>query len=222
MGRIKQQTFRLCSSVFLIMVTGCATEQMMMEEAGDSATQVLAQSPSLSIESEVIADKVRRRRRIHAWDEVLDPARFPDTFFKHYGVNPTIDTSVENVSTFSADVDTASYSISRAYLKRGVLPVPEAVRVEEFVNAFDYDYSAPSNFSADAFTVHTEGFPSPTRKGYHVLHLGLKGQHLEPSLRKSANLIFVVDVSGSMASENRLGLVKRSLGVLGAIVKYGV
>ena len=82
------------------------------------------------------------------------------------------------------------------------------------MNAFDYDYSAPSNISADAFTVHTEIFPSPTRKGYHIRHLRLKGQYLEPSLRRSANPIFVVDVSGSMASENRLGLVKRSLGVL--------
>ena len=138
-------------------------------------------------------------------------ARFDAMYFQHYGVNPTIDVAEEPFSTFSVDVDSASYTLARSYLERGALPPEDSVRVEEFVNAFDYGYEAPSEA---AFSVQAEVFPSPNRKGYHVLHVGLKGREIAPSARKPANLVFVIDVSGSMQMENRLGLVKRSLGLL--------
>ena len=132
-------------------------------------------------------------------------------YLQHYGVNPTIETSDEAVSTFAADVDTGSYSLARAWLGRGELPSEAAVRVEEFVNAFDYAYRAPEK---EAFAVQVEVFPSPNRKGYHVLHLGLKGKDVRASERKPANLVFTLDVSGSMSQENRLGLAKRALEML--------
>ncbi|MCC6525040.1 MAG: VWA domain-containing protein [Polyangiaceae bacterium] len=132
-------------------------------------------------------------------------------FFKHYGVNPTIDTAEEAFSTFGIDVDTASYSLVRSYLERGAMPPDEAVRVEEIVNAFDYGYEPPADA---AFSVQAEAFPSPNRKGYHVLHIGLRGMDVSAAARKPANLVFVIDVSGSMAMENRLGLVKKSLRLL--------
>jgi len=130
---------------------------------------------------------------------------------QHYGVNPTIETADEPFSTFAADVDTGSYTLSRAWLNRGELPSESAVRVEEFVNAFDYAYRAPEK---EAFAVQVEVFPSPNRKGYHVLHLGLKGKEVRAADRKPANLVFTLDVSGSMAQENRLGLAKRALELL--------
>ncbi|MBS1152386.1 MAG: von Willebrand factor type domain protein [Myxococcaceae bacterium] len=132
-------------------------------------------------------------------------------YLQHYGVNPTIETSDEATSTFAADVDTASYSLARAWLGRGELPHEGAVRVEEFINSFDYAYRPPEK---EAFAVQVEVFPSPNRKGYHVLHLGLKGKEVRASERKAANLIFTLDVSGSMAQENRLGLAKRALELL--------
>jgi len=85
------------------------------------------------------------------------------------------------------------------------------VRVEEIVNAFDYGYQAPSS---DVFAVHAEAAPSPNRKGYHVLHIGVKGKEVKRAARKAAVLTFVVDVSGSMDADNRIGLVKRSLRLL--------
>ncbi|MCP4664596.1 MAG: VWA domain-containing protein, partial [bacterium] len=109
---------------------------------------------------------------------------------------------------FSVDVDTASYAIARAYLQRQALPPEEAIRVEEFVNSFDYGYRAPDG---EVFSLNAEAFPSPNRRGYHVLHLGLKGREIAPEDRLPANLVFVIDVSGSMDMENRLGLVKESL-----------
>ncbi|MDH5509853.1 MAG: von Willebrand factor type A domain-containing protein [Nitrospinota bacterium] len=143
--------------------------------------------------------------------KVINDKPFHDMYFKHYGVNPTIDTEEEPFSTFSVDVDTASYTVARSYLDRGHLPEEDAIRVEEFINAFDYGYSPPTE---EAFGLNAEAFPSPNRRGYHVLHIGLKGKVVDPKNRKPANLVFVVDTSGSMETENRLGLVKKGLGHL--------
>ncbi len=142
---------------------------------------------------------------------VVNGKPYADTYFQHYGVNPTVDTEEEPLSTFSADVDTASYSLARGYLQRGHLPEEAAVRVEEFVNAFRYAYADPGEAP---FAVQVEGFPSPNRKGYHVLKLGMRAREITAAARKPALLVFTVDVSGSMAMENRLGLVKRSLALL--------
>ncbi|MHA7628542.1 YfbK domain-containing protein [Corallococcus sp. M7] len=137
--------------------------------------------------------------------------RFFDMYFKGYGVNPTVDTEEERFSTFSVDTDTASYTLTRAYLERGALPDEQAVRVEEFVNTFDYGYA---NAPDAPFSVNVEGFPSPARKGYQVVHIGVKARDVSRAERKPGHLVFVIDVSGSMAMESRLGLVKRSLRLL--------
>jgi Ca-activated chloride channel family protein len=135
-----------------------------------------------------------------------------DMYFEGYGVNPTLDTEEEPVSTFSIDVDTASYALTRAYLERGLLPDEQAVRVEEFVNTFRPGDAPPTDGAPLA--VHVEGFASPVRQGYHVLRVGLRARDVAPGARKPAHLVFVVDVSGSMDMENRLGLVKGALRLL--------
>ncbi|MFP2960838.1 von Willebrand factor type A domain-containing protein [Myxococcus sp. 1LA] len=132
-------------------------------------------------------------------------------YFQGYGVNPTVNTEEERFSTFSVDTDSASYTLTRAYLERGSLPNEQAVRVEEFVNTFDYGYT---NQGSEPFSVQVEGFPSPVRKGYHVVHVGVKAREVSRPQRKPSHLVFVIDVSGSMNLENRLGLVKRALHLL--------
>ncbi|NTX53661.1 von Willebrand factor type A domain-containing protein [Myxococcus sp. CA039A] len=147
---------------------------------------------------------LRRLRR----GEPMTRAHYFDMYFKGYGVNPTVETEDERFSTFSVDTDTASYTLARAYLERSVLPSEGAVRVEEFVNTFDHAYPAP----ADApFNVHVEGFPSPARKGYQVVRIGVKAREVSDAQRKPSHLVFVIDVSGSMQGDQRLGLVKRAL-----------
>ena len=140
-------------------------------------------------------------------------AAYDDVFFKEYGTNPFIDTEDDHLSTFGMDVDTASYSVTRRYLRDGYLPPPEAVRVEEFVNAFDYNYAPPSQ---DAFAVHIEGAPSRFGEGkrLQLLRIGIQGRVVPDENRKDAMLTFVIDVSGSMAMESRLELVKRALTLL--------
>jgi Ca-activated chloride channel homolog len=135
----------------------------------------------------------------------------PDMFFQHQGTNPFVAVEEDPLSTFGLDVDTASYTVARNYLTRGELPPASAVRVEEFVNALPADYAPPRN---EAFAIHVEAAPSPFRRGYHLLRVGLKAREVRAHERKRANLTFVIDVSGSMAMENRLGLVQRSLRLL--------
>src|SRR5690606_21924815 len=104
-----------------------------------------------------------------------------------------------------------SYALVRSYLQRGSMPPEPAVRVEEVINAFDYGYASPTR---EAFLVQAEAFPSPNRRGYHLLHLGIRGREVPREARAPANLVFVIDTSGSMDQDNRLGLVQRSLGML--------
>ena len=140
-------------------------------------------------------------------------AAYHDVYFKGHGTNPFIDTEDDCLSTFGMDADSASYAVTRRYLTDGHLPPTEAVRVEEFINAFEYNYAPPTDA---AFAVHLEGAPSKFGKGkrLQLLRIGIQGQVIPDTDRKDAILTFVIDVSGSMARENRLGLVKRALRLL--------
>jgi Ca-activated chloride channel family protein len=116
------------------------------------------------------------------------------------------------LSTFSIDVDTASYSNVRRFLSQGQLPPSGAVRVEELVNYFSYAYPEPS---ADVpFSVTTEVAQAPWNPKHKLLLVGLQGKHLAPAQLPARNLVFLLDVSGSMNEPNKLPLLKRSLSTL--------
>jgi len=138
---------------------------------------------------------------------------YGDVFFDPTGVNPFVDTEDDRLSTFGLDVDTGSYTITRRYLRDGHLPPPSAIRVEEFVNAFDYDDPAPRR---NDFLLMAEGAPNPFggRERSYILRFAVTARQVDAADRPPALLIFTVDVSGSMARENRLGLVKRALAAL--------
>jgi Ca-activated chloride channel family protein len=117
------------------------------------------------------------------------------------------------VSTFSIDVDTASYSFVRASLNRNVLPQPAAVRTEEMVNYFPYSYASAR--SADQpFSTNIAVFPSPWTEGRKLVRIGIRGYEIQRASRPRANLVFLIDTSGSMNAPNRLPLVKQSLAML--------
>ncbi|MDQ3704660.1 MAG: VWA domain-containing protein [Chloroflexota bacterium] len=126
--------------------------------------------------------------------------------------NPFIATSEDRLSTFAMDVDTGSYTAARNYINTGMLPPAHTVRVEEFVNYFDYSYPPPQ---VDVFGIYVDSAPSPFGQGTNqIVRVGIQGQHIEASNRKDAVLTFVIDVSGSMQEPNRLPLVKQALGLL--------
>ncbi|MEM0992988.1 MAG: VWA domain-containing protein [Bacteroidota bacterium] len=118
----------------------------------------------------------------------------------------------EPLSTFSIDVDQASYSNCRRYLNQGVLPPPNAVRIEEFINYFDYDY--PQAKDGHPFTVSTEISDCPWAKGHKLAHIGIQGKTMETSELPPSNLVFLLDVSGSMSDYNKLPLLKKAFKLL--------
>jgi secreted protein with Ig-like and vWFA domain len=115
----------------------------------------------------------------------------------------------EPLSTFSIDVDTASYTNVRRFLSRGNMPNKDAVRIEEMVNYFDYKYQQPKD--EKPFAVHTEMTTAPWNSKHKLLRIGLKGKEIDWSDRKASNLVFLIDVSGSMSDPNKLPLVKQGL-----------
>lgn len=127
----------------------------------------------------------------------------------HYGVNPWTETSRDPLSTFAADVDTASYTFARRVLNEGGLPPAAAIRVEEFVNAFDYAFPAPR--AGSPFSVIMDAAPSPLDAKHHIVRAGVATPDKSNEDRKPTNLVFLVDVSGSMAPQDRLPLAKQSL-----------
>ncbi len=145
---------------------------------------------------------------------VVRPDRAQDgDRYEEGDVNPVQLVSDAPVSTFSIDVDTASYANVRRYLNEGVLPPADAVRVEELINYFDYAY-APPNSVNQPFATDIALFDAPWDPGSQLLRVGLKGYTIEAEARPAANLVFLVDTSGSMKSPDKLPLLKRSLRLL--------
>jgi Ca-activated chloride channel family protein len=135
-----------------------------------------------------------------------------DNYYQDYGVNPRTSPERDHLSTFALDVDTASYTVAQRYIQDGSLPPIEAVRVEEFVNAFDQGYASPPGA---AFSIFADGAPNPfVGDRQYYLRFGVQGYRVPDEERKPLRLTFVIDISGSMSRENRLELVKDSLRLL--------
>lgn len=118
----------------------------------------------------------------------------------------------EPLSTFSIDVDTATYSTVRRLLNDSQLPIANSVRIEELVNYFDYDYPQPRD--EHPFSVYTEYGVCPWNTDHRLVHIGLQGKKLDMAKAPPSNLVFLIDTSGSMDAPNRIGLVQKSLNLL--------
>lgn len=148
-------------------------------------------------------------------DMVTMPTSYQDVGrdkFEDFEVNTFKSVAVEPVSTFSSDVDTASYSFIRRQLNSGVLPQKDAVRIEEMVNYFNYDYPVPTT-RAEPFKPTVTITDSPWAEGRKLMHIGIKGYQLEKAELRS-NIVFLLDVSGSMNASDKLPLVKSSMKML--------
>lgn len=152
--------------------------------------------------------------------------RLPLMYFQGYGVNPFVDADEDNLSTFALDGDTASYELGKSYLERGWLPEADSVRVEEWVNAFEQGYASPES----GLSLMVDGGESRFgEEGYKLMRVGVSSA-VPQGERDPVSLVFVVDVSGSMESDGRLGLAKSMMLVLldmlvgsdrAALVTYG-
>lgn len=141
------------------------------------------------------------------------PVERPNTeSYDHIADNPFMETTQNPLSTFSIDVDTASYSNIRRFLEDTSLPPKDAVRIEELVNYFDYDYKGPGD--ENPFAARFEMTEAPWNTEHKLLRIGLKAIEMDPKERPATNLVFLIDVSGSMGDRNKLPLVKDSLRIL--------
>ena len=139
------------------------------------------------------------------WHEDVNRENYLD-----YDDNPVKVAAEEPVSTFSVDVDTVSYANVRRLLMQGALPPMDAVRAEEMINYFDYDYALPENRDTP-FAVTTEVAPSPWNADSYLVQIGIQGYEIDDSERPAANLVFLLDVSGSMDDPAKLPLLVNAL-----------
>ncbi len=138
-------------------------------------------------------------------NETTDTERYADM-----AANPVIAVRAEPISTFSVDVDTGAYSNARRFLNQGRMPPTDAVRIEEFINYFDYQYPTPVS-QTQPFSVSTELARAPWNADRWLLKVGLKGYELALDKLPASNLVFLLDVSGSMQAPEKLPLVKTAM-----------
>ncbi|MGE4248461.1 MAG: von Willebrand factor type A domain-containing protein [Parvibaculaceae bacterium] len=152
---------------------------------------------------------------------LAQPADQIDSYYRDQGrdtftdiaTNPVKIAKEEPVSTFSVDVDTASYSFVRGSLNQNVLPQKDAVRVEEMVNYFPYDYAGPAD-KAMPFKANVSVFPSPWNPDTRLMHIGIKGFSLNGQEKPKSNLVFLIDTSGSMDAPDKLPLLQNAMKML--------
>ena len=153
-------------------------------------------------------------RRVLNYNPLNEPR--DDTSREQYNQiieNPFQDAKSNGISTFSIDVDAASYANIRRFLNDNQLPPRDAVRIEEMINYFDYQYDAPRS-GRHPFEVNTEIAPCPWNPKNRLMTIGIQGEKIDVGQLPASNLVFLIDVSGSMSSENKLPLVKQSLSML--------
>jgi Ca-activated chloride channel family protein len=158
--------------------------------------------------------KVPARRARRSLDGLVrqDGREFDTEAYDDLPENPFFRVEDDPLSTFSIDVDTASYSVIRRMLRDERMPPAGAVRIEEMVNYFPYDYAQPTG--DDPFAVHLEVSACPWTPAHRLVRVGLKGRELDEGTRPAANLVFLLDVSGSMNNADKLPLLVRSMKLL--------
>jgi len=178
-----------------LTATGCGTE---------STDFAMQSAPSASFPD---AEGVQLMRRVRP-----DAAEFNTEKYDRIDENRFLSPVDAALSTFSIDVDTASYANVRRFLVEGSLPPPDAVRIEEMLNYFSYEYPEPDGDAP--FSVTTEVAACPWQQKHRLVRIGLQARHIDSADVPPRNLVFLLDVSGSMASAEKLGLLKRALPLL--------
>ena len=214
----------LASCAFaLVFLAACA--KLTEPDADQQAELHAQQEAAIVVRRADEAEVERALRERHAMPAMLAsyapaPGMYPAPMeqvsrenYAHLDDNPVRLAAENPVSTFSVDVDTGSYANLRRWLNEGRMPPMDAVRVEEMINYFDYGYATPAS-REQPFSVATALAPAPWNEKALLLRIGLKGYAIERAERPAANLVFLVDVSGSMRSPDKLELLKQGLGLL--------
>jgi len=215
--------------VLSILLSACSVNEEQPPPAGSASADQEAQTREGKVAAEPApaAELSSRRLSLFAAQDMAMgpepccwPALSPEERenYAHLDGNPVQLASEHPVSTFSIDVDTGSYANVRRFLNDGALPPEDAVRVEELINYFGYDYPLPASRD-QPFSVTTILAPAPWNPDRVLLQVGLKGYEVPAERRAAANLVFLVDVSGSMQDPAKLPLLKNAFRLLTAQLK---
>ncbi|MBL4631814.1 MAG: VWA domain-containing protein, partial [Paraglaciecola sp.] len=232
----------LISGTLVVLAVACSSATKVsktIEESKNEVMPMIAVSQPLEVQTldkaqiagEHLADAsiMLKRSKFHSrqnqvqFNRVSPPlmntpnysSDYNDESYQHYSENGIKSVLQHPVSTFSVDVDTGSYANVRRMINQGMLPPENAIRMEEFINYFNYDYPQLSENSVDApFSIDTAIATSPWAKQRHIMRIGLKGFSPDIEQITGRNLVFLLDVSGSMNQTNKLPLLIRSLGLL--------
>ena len=192
-------------AVCLLLVAGCSDAKEDAALAGRNGIKY-APAPAGS-------EPMKVNRSADSIVLSADAAEFNTESYDVITENEFVDSLSNPKSTFSIDVDTASYSIVRRMINDGRTPMKDAVRIEELVNYFDYQYDGPKD-DDHPFSVHTDLGKCPWDETHQLVRIALKGKAMPKRERPNCNLVFLLDVSGSMNSPNKLPLVKQAMRML--------
>ncbi|MDX8492882.1 von Willebrand factor type A domain-containing protein [Mesorhizobium sp. VK22B] len=189
-------------------------ESGQLASGGRANTQApLAAMQSAQAPAGAVADSRLMAQPAPMPAEQLQPQEENRDRIETFKTNPVHETTQDPVSTFSIDVDTASYSFVRRSLKEGTLPDPDTVRVEEMINYFPYDWKGPDS-AATPFNSTVTVMPTPWNERTKLMHVAIKGFDVKPAEQPKANLVFLIDVSGSMDEPDKLPLLKSAFRLL--------
>src|SRR5690554_573907 len=209
MNEIIVDSYRTTSKVASNTAASTVTSQTIEGRPNASFVQTLqGQVSGLNIATGSEQTFMPNERSLYPINRVVENSESYENFIE----NPFESAQSNPVSTFSIDVDNAAYTNIRRFINNGQTVPKDAVRIEEMINFFKYDYAQPS--SQHPFAIHTEYSDAPWNPNHKLLRIGLKGKEIPTDKLPKSNLVFLVDLSGSMSSQNKLPLLKSSLKVL--------
>ena len=206
--QLKNIAFRkvtLTLSIMAVLLAACSKKEMASSYMAESSANVASVQAVAADSTAKMVAPAPSPTSVYGTEENTEKYQKTET-------NSVKSVGQEPVSTFSIDVDTGSYTNVRRFLNEGSLPPKDAVRVEEMVNYFDYQYPNPT--SAHPFSVNTETVDSPWQANAKVIRIGIKAKDIDSKQLPPVNLVFLVDISGSMSDQNKLPLVKKTLKLL--------
>ena len=210
---METRDFVVASMAALVLIAGCetatdTTDGVVAAEIPPPPPPPSPPAPPPPPGGYAVAAESRLAGAIQPVPLITVPTEVRDQY-EDVDPNPVKLVNEEPVSTFSIDVDTASYANVRRFLKSGTLPPKDAVRIEELINYFDYTYPQPTD--AHPFATEVTLMPSPFNAGRDLMHIGIQGKDIDRTARPPINLTLLVDVSGSMRSEDKLPLARQAM-----------
>ena len=183
-----------------VSVINSTPDEVIEEDVEITSNEAALMEPSANATSKMILSSPPQQRNAETYKEIKE--------------NSFVAVAQQPVTTFSADVDRAAYANVRRIIGYGQIPPKDAVRIEEMVNYFDYDYPAPEEGSVSPLRVSPELAPAPWNPNHLLLRIGLQAKKIDLAQAPPSNIVFLIDVSGSMDEENKLPLLKSSFKML--------